>query len=98
MSIITRFGSFISLVFNYRSSLFYNTSARHERHECDRAKYFDFDSDMTQNIFSHPYISYKANFILRTTFENDSFPCQNAFEKCTTETELCNSKSYIKKL
>ena len=30
-------------------------------------------------------------------FGNTSCPCQNAFEKCTTKTELCNGKSYIKK-
>ena len=29
---------------------------------------------------------------------NASFPCQNAFEKGTTKTELCNGKSYIKML
>ena len=31
-------------------------------------------------------------------FGNASFPCKNAFEICTTKTELCNGKSYIKKL
>ena len=35
---------------------------------------------------------------LSTTFRNVSFPCQNAFKKCTTKTGLCNGKSYIKKL
>ena len=40
----------------------------------------------------------RSNFILSTTFGNASFPCQNAFEKCTTKTGLCNCKSYIKKL
>ena len=40
----------------------------------------------------------RDNFILSTTFGNASFPCQNAFEKCTTKTGLCNGKSYIKKL
>ena len=39
----------------------------------------------------------RNNFILRTTF----WKCivlmpQNAFEKCSTKTELCNRKSYIK--
>ena len=33
-----------------------------------------------------------------TTFGNASFSCQNAFEKCTAKTELCNGKNYIKKL
>ena len=37
----------------------------------------------------------RNNFILRTTFSEMS---QNAFEKCTTKTELCNGKSYIKDL
>ena len=62
------------------------TRALHERSERDtiatqmtrvqkRVKNFDFDNDMSENIFSHPYISYMANqrlerntFILRTTF------------------------------
>ena len=35
------------------------------------------------------------NFIQYTTFGNVLFPCQNAFEKCTTKTELCNGKSCI---
>ena len=41
---------------------------RHKRHECDtsatrttRVKSFDFDNDTSENIFSHPYISYMAN-------------------------------------
>ena len=51
-----------------RSSLFYNTSDRHERHKCckndtnaTRVKNFDFDNDMRENIFSHPCISYMEN-------------------------------------
>ena len=41
----------------------------------------------------------RTNFVLRTLpFGNASFPCQNAFEKCTTKNELCNGKTYIKKL
>ena len=50
------------------SSLFYNTSARHEWHEFDtndtistQVKNFDFGNDASENIFSHPYISYMAN-------------------------------------
>ena len=31
-------------------------------------------------------------------FGNALFPCQNAFEKCTTKTELCNGRSCIKRL
>ena len=68
-----------------RSSLFYNSSVRqerHERHKCDtsvirvlqgqheyhtsptrmtRVKKFDLDNGTSENIFSHPYISYMAN-------------------------------------
>ena len=40
----------------------------------------------------------RNNFILRTIFENASFPCQNAFKKYTTKTKLFNGKSYIKTL
>ena len=41
---------------------------RQERHECDRndksatrVKNFDFDNDTSENMFSHPYISYMTN-------------------------------------
>ena len=40
----------------------------------------------------------RNNFTLSTNFGNASFPCQNEFEKCTTKTELCRGRSYIKKL
>ena len=40
----------------------------------------------------------RNNFILSTTFANTSFPCQNAFRKCTTKTGLCNGKRHVKKL
>ena len=40
----------------------------------------------------------KKDFILRTNFWYVSYPCQNAFEKYTAKTELCNRKNYIKKL
>ena len=50
------------------SSLIYNMSARHERHECytndmsaTRVKNFDFDDDTSKNIFSQPYIYYMAS-------------------------------------
>ena len=39
----------------------------------------------------------EENFILRLPLGNGLFPCQNAFEKSTPKTELCNGKSYIKK-
>ena len=66
-----------------------------------RMKNSDFDNDTSENIFSHPYISYIANERLQgeeLLFGNTSFPCQNTFEKCTTETEFRNGKSYIRKL
>ena len=31
-------------------------------------------------------------------FGNVSFPCQNAFKKCTIKIKLFNGKSYIKEL
>ena len=40
----------------------------------------------------------RSNFILRMPFVNDSFSCQNALEKSTTKAELCNGKSFVKKL
>ena len=53
---------------NFRSSLFYSTSVRHQRHECDtkdtratRVRNFDFDNDTNENIFLHPYVSFIAN-------------------------------------
>ena len=70
---------------------------RHERHEyyttdtsATRVKNFDLDNDTRENIFSHPYISYIPNKRLQGE--------ENAFEKCITKSELCNRKSYIKKL
>ena len=56
--------------------------------------------------FSHPYISYMANDRLQRDkqFHSKNYLLQmprshpqNAFEKYTTKTELCNGKSYIKK-
>ena len=48
------------------------TQVRRERHECDtsatqttQVKIFDFDKDTSENIFSHPYVSYMTNEILR---------------------------------
>ena len=38
------------------------------------------------------------NLVLDNTFGNALFPSQNAFEKCTIKTGLCNGKSYIPKL
>ena len=106
------------------SSLIYNTSVRHERHEYDtsdtsatRALHKRHECDMgekklilittrVKTCFRIPIFTIwqvkdhkeRSNFILSTTFGNASFPCQNAFEKCTTKTRLCNGKSYIKNL
>ena len=33
----------------------------HERHSATRVKSFDFDNNTSQNMFSHPYISYIVN-------------------------------------
>ena len=58
-------------------------------------------------IFSHPRISYMVNegqqgeeqfYSKNYLSEVASFPCQNAFEKCTTKTELWNGKTYFKTL
>ena len=40
----------------------------------------------------------KDNFITRNTFWKCIVRMSNTFEKCTTETELLNGKSNIKKL
>ena len=67
----------------------YNTSATRVRHECytndtsaTPMKNFDFDKDTSENIFSHPYISYIANqkhFIPRTTFWKWLVPIPKCF-------------------
>ena len=90
------------------------TRTKRVRHECYtndtsaiRVKNFVFDNETNEeNIFSHPYISYvanerlqeKNNFIRKTTFWKCMVSMPNAFEKCTTKTELCNSENCIKKL
>ena len=83
------------------------TRALHERHECDTSEknlilittrvktYFHILSFTLWQVKDYKKWN---NFILSTTFGNPSFPYQNAFEKCTTKTRLCNGKSYIKKL
>ena len=83
------------------------------QHECytndtraTRVKHFDFDNDTSENIFFTPYISYIANDRLQgeEQFHSKNYllekprSYQNAFEKCSTKTELCNAKSYVKKL
>ena len=75
-----------------------------------RVKSFVFENDTNENIFSHPHIYYIASERLRGEEQFYSknyvsqmsyswlFLCQNAVEKCTTKTEQCNVKSYIKRL
>ena len=64
------------------------TRVQHECHTNDtsvtRVGNFDFDKDTSENMFSHAYISYMANERLQG--EDFHF------------IELCNGKSYIKKL
>ena len=89
------------------------TQGRHECYTNDstaiRVRNFHFDNDTNENILqkTQPYISYMANEILQgeEQFHSKNYlsemphsHAKNAFEKCTTETELCNAKSYIKKL
>ena len=79
-----------------KDCLFYDTSARHERHECQtndtnttRVKNLDFDNATSENIFSHSYISYianeklqgRGNFILRTSF----LKCLLLMPKCAVK-------------
>ena len=61
------------------SNLFYNKSVRHKQHECntsetqakqmrydwDTSESCDFNNDASQDVFSHPYINYMANEILK---------------------------------
>ena len=84
-----------------------NTSATRTTQVQNEWKNFDFGNDTSENIFSQLYIRYMANERLKGEkqfhsknyfLQNPLFPCQNAFEKCITKTELCNGKSYIKTL
>ena len=86
------------------------TEEQNQRHECNRSATPTTRGDTSytsENTFSHSCTSYMANGRLQGEkkfnsknyiFENASFPCQNALEKCTTKTELSNDKNYIKKL
>ena len=87
-----------------------NTSATpvlHERDECDTTEKFWFwKRHELKYIFTPLYWLYgkwktirrRNNLIQELPFGNVSFPCQNAFKKCTTKTKIFNGKSYIKKL
>ena len=65
-----------------------------------RVKNFDSHNDTSENIFSHSYFSYMANERIQEEelpFGNVLLPWQNAFEKFTTKTEVCNHKKLYQK-
>ena len=73
------------------------TRVLHERRECDTSeKILVLITTKVKTYFDTPTFTickvkdYKErnSFIPSTTFGNALFPCQNAFEKCTTKTEL----------
>ena len=75
-----------------------NTSATRVRHEC----YTNDTSATRVKTYFHTLIftiwqvkDYKEgnNFILSTTYWNVSFPCQNAFKKCTTKVKFLMEKA-----
>ena len=118
----------------FRSSLFYNTGARHELHECDtsnlnvatvrhkrhewdtsekwvlheRHEYYlndtsatrvkNFDNHSSENMFSHPFISYIANewlqkeeqFLSQELFGNALF-CSHAKIRLKSAPQKLNS-------
>ena len=61
----------------------------HERHKSGTSEIFDFDNDMSENIFSHPYISYIVNerlqgegpFHSKNPFGNAKMSLKNAPQK-----------------
>ena len=61
----------------------------HERHKSGTSEIFDFDNDMSENIFSHPYISYIVNerlqgegpFHSKNPFGNAKMRLKNAPQK-----------------
>ena len=74
-----------------------DTSATRVRHECDTSEKLLILITARVKTYFHIHIftiwqvkdyKEKNNFILSTTFRNASFPCQNEFEKCTTETGI----------
>ena len=74
------------------------TRVRHKQNECStsatRVRHECYTNDTMWQVKDYKEWN---DFILSTIFGNASFPCQNAFYKCTTKTGLCNGKSYIKK-
>ena len=66
------------------------TRARRVRHECYRAtrvKILDFDNSKSENIFSHPYISYMAN--KRLQVEESNFILRTTIWKCLVPMPKC---------
>ena len=51
-----------------------------------RVKNFDFDNDTSENIFSHPYISYRANEILQ---EEEQLHSKNYLLSCLVPMPKC---------
>ena len=75
---------------------------RHESYTSDtnatRTKNFDFDNETNElAIWQMEDYKERNNFILRTTPWKCNVPIPKCVT-CSTETELCNGKSYIKKL
>ena len=88
------------LTFDSRSSIFYNTSARHESdtshtsattvlrkwNKCNTSKKFDFDKDTSENIFPHSYVSYIA---MKNCKERSNFILKNyLLEKPRSHTKM----------
>ena len=79
------------------------TRTTRKRHE---SKILILITTRVRTYFLHPYISYIANdrlqgeeqFCSKNYLLEKPRSYQNAFEKCSTKTELCNAKSYVKKL
>ena len=84
----------------YDTSATQATRVRHEFYTNDtsatRVKNFNFDNDPSDNIFSHPYISYMANKRLQG---EEQFHSKNyLLQMPHSHAKMRNGKSYIKKL
>ena len=78
----------------------YKLTRRNKQHECymkdtsaTRVKSFDFDNDTSKNIFSHPYISYRANERLQG---EKQFHSRSTFWKCLALMPKCVWKVHHK--
>ena len=87
----------------------------HERQECNasatRGRKYDFDNDRSENILSHPYISYMANerlqeeeqfhsknYLLEMPHSHAKMHFKSAAQKLSFVMAKAISKSYTKKL